>query len=465
MGLIFRETADSRISMLFDRFSGWSIRNKLILAILPPVILILLITGFVSHWFSAQYLSTALERSSRLTCVAQAHHIESLLEQARLDLAYLANLPISVENARHFLEHHRRLEHAHYRELAFIGTESGKRFFLVNMEKEAFEIIPESISDIRPNPLVLFDPIRSLQPGQIHVSDLSASFYPVPIHQDGHTLGSVILRISTPVLTPENRVNGFLVLGIDVYHLRNILSLYNSPQSPLHAFPRTPEIRYSYLFDRHGWMLFQSEIGDDRTAELSTSRIRHGMTGTLGKPGFETAFRPGPEYETFWKMVAAIQSGHQGAISIGDKGTEVYTDHSCLAYAPIRLTTRPGSEPEILFGLVYLDRSRLKLAAQMRQYDILFIITILSVILITIAIILISRKITRPIFDLATSVTLLDFHHPASEIRVPETDRETTMLKNALNRMITAINDQMEEIRRKEKHIQISEQREKFSFD
>ena len=52
---------------------------------------------------------------------------------------------------------------------------------------------------------------------------------------------------------------GFLLISIDVRILRNILSLYNSPRSPLWSFPRTPEMRFAYFFDPAGWVLFQSE--------------------------------------------------------------------------------------------------------------------------------------------------------------------------------------------------------------
>ncbi|MFZ3045581.1 MAG: sigma 54-interacting transcriptional regulator [Desulfatirhabdiaceae bacterium] len=455
------------MSSILDQFAGWRIRNKLIVTILPPVIFILLLTGFVSNWFSSQFLSLALERSSRLICMAQAHEIEQFIERSRLDLISLTQSSISVDEARKFLENHKRFGKNYYREMAYIGTDNPNRFFLLNLGPSIFEIRSDAISDVKPNPLIMFEHIRTLKPDQVYLSDIFTTFYPLPMDQNGHVLSTVVFRMAAPIITADGKTQGFIILGLDGYHLRNILSLYNSNQSPLHAFPRTSEIRYSYIFDRRGWILFQSETPDDKFAELSTERIRQGMSGTLGKPGFENAFRPGSEYETFWKIVAGVQSGQVGSISVNEKGnqTQFLSDNSCLAYAPVRFGTLPSADREIVFGIAYMDRSRLKLAAQMRQYDILLIITICSAMIITIAIILIGRRITRPIFNLAQSVSQLDMAKPLKEISVPELDMETTMLKNAINRMILAMKNQLTEIRLKDRHIQVAEQREKVRLE
>ncbi len=338
MGLIFRESFASRTSLLSDKFSTWSIRKKLITAILPPVIFIILVTGFVSNWFSSRFLNMALERSSRLQCLAQGHEIESLLERCRIDLITLSQHPAGKEDLKQFLAIHKQSGGDFYRELAYIGIDSSRRYFLLNVGPSVLELRPDQLSEIKPNPLVIFEHIRSLSSGQFYLSDIAETFYPLPLDKNGHTLTTVVLRMAVPCLGPEGQTEGFLILGLDVHHLRNILSLFNSSQSPLHAFPRTPEPRYAYIFDRHGWMLFQSENLEAKGAALSTSKIRSGLTGTIGKPGFDTAFRPDPEHESFWKMVVDVQAGNHGAITIDEKGnqTRSQTDNYYLAYTPIR---------------------------------------------------------------------------------------------------------------------------------
>lgn len=467
MGLFFRESYTSRYFLFSEKFYSWSIRKKLLTAILPPVIFIILLTGFVSNWFSSRFLNMALERSSRLQCLAQGHEIERLLERCRIDLITLSQNPAGKEDLKKFLAIHKQTGGDFYRELAYIGTDSSKRYFLLNVGPTVLELRPDQLSEIKPNPLIIFERIRSLSSSQFYLSDIAETFYPLPLDKNGHTLTTVVLRMAVPCMGPEGQADGFLILGLDVHHLRNILSLFNSSQSPLNAFPRTPEPRYAYIFDRHGWMLFQSESLETKGAALSTSKIRSGLTGTIGKPGFDTAFRPDPEHESFWKMVVDVQVGNPGAITIDEKGnqTRSQTDNYYLAYTPIRFQSDAKSGKETILGLAYLDRTRLTLAAQIRQYDILFILTILSVIVITAVIYAVNRKITRPILDLAKSVSGIDPLKPIEEIHTPDWDQETTLLKNAINTMITTMANQLEEIRQKDRHIQIAGQREKVRLD
>jgi DNA-binding NtrC family response regulator len=467
MDLFFRESFVSRTSQLSEKFSTWSIRKKLITAILPPVIFIILVTGFVSNWFSSRFLNMALERSSRLQCLALGHEIESLLERCRIDLITLSQHPASKENLKQFLAIHKQAGGDFYRELAYIGIDNSRRYFLLNVGPSVQEVRPDQLSEIKPNPLVIFEHIRTLTSGQCYVSEIAETFYPLPLDKNGHSLTTVVLRMALPCLDPDGQTEGFLILGLDVQYLRNILSLFNSSQSPLHAFPRTPEPRYAYAFDRHGWMLFQSESLEEKGAELSTSKIRSGLTGTIGKPGLGTAFRPDPEHEPFWKMIVDVQSGNPGAITIDEKGnqTRSQTDNYYLAYTPIRFQSDGKSGKEPILGLAYLDRTRVTLAAQIRQYDVLFVLTILTVVVITAVIYAVNRKITRPILDLAKLVSGIDPLKPLEEIHAPDLDQETTLLKNAINTMITTMARQLEEIKRKDRHLQIAGQREKIRLE
>jgi DNA-binding NtrC family response regulator len=467
MGLIFRENYISRASLLSDKFATWSIRKKLITAILPPVIFIIMVTGFVSNWFSSKFLNMALERSSRLQCLAQGHEIESLLERCRIDLITLSQHSSIKDDLKKFLSTHKQTGGDFYRELAYIGVDIENRFFLLNVGPSVLELRPDQLSEIKPNPLILFEHIRSLSSGQFYVSDIVEAFYPLPLDKNGHNLTTVVLRIAVPCLDSEGQTEGFLILGLDVLYLRNILSLFNSAQSPLHAFPRTPEPRYAFIFDSHGWMLFQSESFEDKIAPLSTTRIRSGLTGVLGKPGLNTAFRPDPEHESFWKMIVDVQTGNHGVITIDEKGnqTRSLTDNYYLSYTPIRFRSNSQSGKETILGLAYLDRTRLTLAAQIRQYDVLFVLTILTVIVITAIIYAVNRKITRPILDLAKLVSGIDPSKPFEEIHAPDLDQESTLLKNAINAMITTMAHQLEEIKRKDRHLQIAGQREKIRLE
>ena len=437
------------------------------MSILPPVIFILLVTGFVSNWFSSRFLNSALERSSRLQCLAQGHEIENVLERCRIDLIFLSQYPPSKDEFMKFLTIHKQSGGDFYRELAYIDTDLEERFCFLNVGPSIQELRPDQISEIKPNPLIIFEHIRTLTSGQFYLSDIGETFYPLPLDKNGNSLTTVVLRMALPCLGPEGKIEGFLILGLDVHYLRNILSLYNSAQSPLNAFPRTPEPRYTYIFDLHGWMLFQSESPAEKGAKLSTSKIRSGLTGAIGKPGLETAFRPDPEHKTFWEMVVDVQAGNNGVITVDEQGiqTRSLTNNYYLSYTPVRFQTDAQPGKEIIFGLAYLDRTRQTMAAEIRQYDVMFILTILTVIVITAVICAVNRIITRPILDLAQSVSEIDPAKPFEEIHAPDLDHETTLLKNAINAMIATMTKQLEEIRRKDRHIKIAGQREKIRLD
>lgn len=463
----FKGASDSIPLMLPGGFYRWSIRKKLLAVILPSVILVLLIMGLVSNEFSSKFLHMALERSSRMQCLAETHEIESILDDSRIDLITISQCLPTRDGMKKFLEVHRQNGGNIYRELAFIGIDSKNRCFLLNAGASVLELNPDQFSEITPNPLAMSDGIRSLKAGQVYLSDITEAFYPLSSGLD-HGSPAAVIRMTTPHVRSDGQIDGYYILGLDVYYLRNTLSLYTSSQSPIYAYSRNPEPRCAYILDRYGWMLFQSENNAEKNAVLSTSKIRSGLTGTMGKPGFPEAFRPDPDHEPYWKMVADIQDGHQGILIVDDKGKQTLslTDNYFLTYAPIQFDSGLSADhKEIILGLVYLDRTRMSLAAQMRQYDVIFCITILTAGVISAIIYFISKIITRPIFQLAISVSSMDMSKPAMQLVVPDMDQETTMLKNAINRMIQAMAEQMEEISRKDRYIQISEQRGKISFE
>ncbi|HPE37779.1 MAG TPA: hypothetical protein PK625_11535, partial [Spirochaetales bacterium] len=116
------------------------------------------------------------------------------------------------------------------------------------------------------------------------------------------------IRLVTPY-SPDGQDRGLLMLGLDAKDVRNVLSRYNSPASPLWAFPRSGEVRYSYLCDPEGWILFQSEDVNAPDAPLSTYLARSGYEGTLGRAGMLGAFRPRSVYGVFWKSVTDLAAG------------------------------------------------------------------------------------------------------------------------------------------------------------
>ena len=144
-----------------------------------------------------------------------------------------------------------------------------------------------------------------------------------------------MLFISERLIHSEIK-GGYLLLSIDIKDIRNILSVYNSQKSPIWAYPRSQEVRYSFMFDKQGWILFQSDDPENSKATLSTDLARSGYDGTLGKPSLPFAFRPGSVYGNFWKMIGDIKEGESNLIQPENK--KMHSNKAkdyYLAYSPV----------------------------------------------------------------------------------------------------------------------------------
>ncbi|MBI5589824.1 MAG: hypothetical protein HY881_05025 [Deltaproteobacteria bacterium] len=398
MKFVFMEFVYAKAAIISMRFSRLSMRSKLTVTIIPPVILTLFFVGLAYNRFFSDFADVALERSYRIQCLAQADEIEKILERCRIELIFLSQNRTTIKEAKAFLERQNQTGGSIYRELAYVGLEDSRRFLIWNTGISILEIQPDQWQEIKPDPMVLFDNIRLLEPDQVYVSDICETDYPFPQNQNGNSTSSVVIRLVVPCRNENGKPKGFLSIGIDMAYLRNVLTLYNSAKSPLNAFPQSPDLRSSYLFDMQGWILFQSENMDDPLIPLSAVRIRKGVAGIVGKPGFENAFLPDDENQVYWKMVTAVRAGNHSLIRTDQKGMKPGGLGDCfsLVYAPISFKSHMGREPEIIFGLAYLDRSRLIFSEfmQPRYFFLMIMISMTIVIIVTIHIL--STSVFRP---------------------------------------------------------------------
>jgi len=86
----FRAKAESDAARMAAShyFSSWSVRKKLMCTLIPSVLFILVVAGYVTNWFSARYLNQALQRTAQVQNLAQAREMEQVLESFRLSLAH-----------------------------------------------------------------------------------------------------------------------------------------------------------------------------------------------------------------------------------------------------------------------------------------------------------------------------------------------------------------------------------------
>jgi len=449
-------------------FANWSVRRKLLFSLIPSILFILVVTGYVTNWYSSRYLTQALQRTAQVQNLAQAREIENLFEYYRLAVGELAKGelgPVQFRNAfTHWAVHHPGVA----MELSFVGINTNETLVMVQTPGGIAEIQQDQYNFIKCSPVSQTLKLRGLKPGTVQLSRLNEAVYPpsaFPLQTGAQSFA--LYRLTTPVNDAQGVLRGYLVVGIDAHALRNILSLYNSTKSPLHAFARTSETRFSYFFDEQGWMLFQSENFEDPDRELSPEMARLGLTGDYGMPDYEKAFRPLPKHEAYWRMVVDIQSGRVGAddLNMGQEAAQFLSANHFVVYAPVIFKGNPEKGPEIIGGLAYVDRSRLSDAAEFRHLDVMLIITFSGMALVALVVVFISRVITKPLHELAAEIRTMFENKSLRAIRLDSRDLESTLLKRALNKMILSIQEKQELIRRRDEQIHQVQQREKVSFD
>ena len=451
----------------FKGLSDWSIRKKLLVFLIPPVILTLGVTGFVLNIYSNRYIDLALGRSSLTMTLAQAHEIEVVLEGCREDIVALAHRPITRERLHNFMAASAAARGELYAEAAYVGEGADNQYAFLKNGERVEEVPAEVVQQAKNSPFVVSRKAVSLSRGQVSLSELLEVYYPpTGFGAQPRQRDLTLLRLTTPVAEEDGRVAGYLILSIDARQLRNVLSLYNSPRSPLLGFNRTAENRLSLFLDERGWFLFQSENVEDPTRQLSVEMAKTGLSGDHGKPGYDGAFRPGPRHETFWRMISAIQQGQSGMErGEADFGpSKIASSEDYIGYAPVRFRGGDAEDSEIIGGIVYIDRSLLPRAAEFGQFNILFVTTLGAIITMAGCIILLARVITKPILRLAEEVRSMRLEGRLHEIDLPDSDLDTSTLKRAINRLVAALLSKEMEIKARDERLRSVRARERVQL-
>ena len=447
-----------------EGLSDWSIRKKLLVFLIPPVIVILAATGLILNIFSNNYIDIAIGRSSITLTLAQAHEIEMLLEGCREDIVSLAHRPMTRERLRNFMEASAAARGQLYAEAAYVGDGTDNQYVFLKNDEKIEEVPLEVALQAKNGPLVVSRKAVSLSPGHVALSEVADVYYPPTGFGGGPRQRNLsLVRLTTPVAGPDGTVAGYLILSIDARRPRNILSLYNSSRSPLLGYNRTAENRQSLFVDERGWILFQSENVEDPLRQLSVETAKAGLSGDHGKPGYDEAFRPGPRHETFWRMVTGVQQGFSG-MERGEPDfgpSKMATSEDFIGYAPVRFQGSPDDAPAVIGGVIFIDRSLLPRAAEFGQFNILSVTTLGAILTMTLLLFLLSRIITKPILRLADEVRDMRQEGRLHEIELPDSDLETSTLKRAINNLIAALLSKEMEIKARDERLRSVRARER----
>lgn len=385
---------------------SWGIVKFLVLVGTLLVTVIFSATVIATYHIVSSYLDKAYSRNAQVRALAQAHEINQILIAARYELEYLTRLPHTPESMRNHLGAKSADERNRYREIAFYGMRAEDHFVLVNTGSS---VVPVPLDQALGAKFGIFsarDQLATKPSGYIQISEPMEVVYP-SVHAEGtmSALNMHVIRLTTPVYDSNKSYRGQLTLSIDLPRLRDIISLHASKQSPLFLFPQESEHKKSFFFDAAGWLLFQSESPDRQTAELSVDLLRMGLQGDVGRPGFDTAFRPAFTHDLYWAMVSDVQGEKSGQTLV----TRPFFAPSrndrtlYLSYVPIVFEEGPGTR-RIVGGIGCIDTSFVFMASTYRIAGTLSVCVALGVLLVFMAMYFVSRRITRQLELLSEAV-------------------------------------------------------------
>jgi len=447
------ELPDSSFERFYQAFKASSLKTRLMIFLIPSVLVILVVTAYFNYLISKQFISSAIERSSHLQIMAIKHEIESFLRLWREDVCQLAQDEITPDRLSRFLARSKLSGGIDYLGVSFISQESSDHIIFMANDSQIVQIPSSKVTEIKPGLLGYFEKIKGLALQEAWLSPIIELEYPFPeLGNPNQKLIRHVLQMAIPCRETSSG-SGYLMVMVDALALRNILSLYNSSKSPIWAFPRTAEERYFYLFDTDGWILFQSDQIEKPRAELSTHLARSGYTGTLGRQGLESAFRPDSIFDRYWKVVEDVREGRHDTILMTAFQPNAYGRDYFLAYAPILFKSSLQAKPQVVAGVAYMDISRLNMAAGYKHIEIMLIVTLATAVCIAGLIFILGGIITRPILKLAEAVKGLPEKAELTPIELPYYGKEITALQGAINSMIATVKRQMEEIRLKDQTI------------
>ena len=385
---------------------AWSIGKFLVLFGSLVMVLVFAFSIVLTYKVASSYLNQAYSRNAQVRALAQAHEISQMLVAARNELEYLSRGPLTGERIMNHFNAKSEQERNRYREVAFQGQTAEERFVLVNTGPMVAPVALDQALGSKYGVFANRDQVEGKPAEYVHIGDPVEVVYPsVPGPGGMRAVSMHVLRLSIPVYTGEKDYRGQLTLSVDLTRLRDIISVHTSIQSPLFLFPQESEQKKSFFFDASGWLLFQSESPEDSGKELSVDLLRVGLQGDVGRPGFNTAFRPGYEHDLYWAMVSDVQSGKSGQSLVSRPFMPpTGADRTLyLSYVPI-VFQESADAMRIVGGIGCIDTSFVFMSSTYRIAGLLSLCFGLSVILIFLAMFYISRRICRPLNQLAEAV-------------------------------------------------------------
>ncbi|MBQ9452309.1 MAG: sigma 54-interacting transcriptional regulator [Desulfovibrio sp.] len=422
-------------------FMNRSLTSRMLLLGLP-VLAAALFLIFLATGSGIEYIvNRANARNIQLQTQAMNLAMGQVLEETRNQLLILA---AGSMNAREMLDRMRfrvKTGGLHYRELAFEGLAPENSFLLLNVDDDVVHV-PLQQAMASPTGPFHAASAEKLLPGQVNVSQpMEALYSMVPVQGTAQNITVYVLRFTTPVFDNKNVFSGYLMLSLDLRELRDLISFYSAPDAPMQTGSDT-EVR-AMFFDREGWLLFQSEPVNDylHQRKLSTDTARAGLTGIFGRPGFNTAFRPGPEHIDYWDMVVNVQNGRSGQLPYHQQGWGDAQPVERVSYVPLRFTPAAGSTPVLLGGLAVLDAGFSTTRYGMVLMGIYVAAFVGGMLLLGLSLWWLARQLGKSLHVISAELEVRNTENKCLPLSLPPLPLELEQLKEGINILLSRLDN------------------------
>ncbi len=443
------ETPDSSFERLRNALRASSLKTRLMIGLIPPIMLIMAAAVYLTFCVSWYFINNAFERAALLETIALRNEMELLLEHYREDLADFVENEVHDESLRRYLA---RFQERSPKEsfglfgVAFLSRKNPEHIAYLADETR---IVQVGVDTIRPNLLAAFEILKNVQEGEVWISPLVEMELPFPEPENPNQRLS---RQAFSMVTPAARGKedqGYLIFLLDARCLRNRLMVHEAEglTSPLRL--RGSEPRIFYVFDAEGWVLFESETPKKAQGELATHRVRSGFTGTLGRKGQPFAFRPDSTFEIYWNMVEEVMRGKHGVVTLPAPFTGGPGRSDFLAYAPVRFRSSPAAPAVPIGGLAFREAIRPSAASGFEPVGLVLTILAVAAVLVAALTYAVGRVIVRPIHRLAEAVPRAA--ESLQPIRLPCHGKEIAALQQAVNGLLVDLQSHREKLRRRER--------------
>ncbi|WP_054032273.1 sigma 54-interacting transcriptional regulator [Desulfatitalea tepidiphila] len=438
---IFKRRPSEEGRNLRDAPGASTLQAKMRLGLIPPIILVLVLTGYLSFRLHAVFINEMLESAARLQVQALSRDVESYLAAGARDLRLIARNAPDPEALRNHLATLGTSSGIRYLELSFISQKTDQHRFFFTHEKEIHQAAPQHADQIDPGPLSFYDQLSHLAPGQVWASKVLRLEYPLfSTEHPNQKVVAWVIFFGTPVAGVKSGQSGYLLLAAEVRGLRDILTRHRAETFAIRSKVQGTGKGGSYFVDAEGWILFEAEAVESPITELGTDMARADFSGTLGNENLSVAFLPDQAFESYWRMIADIRYGRSGVIwQKGPGAPKSILGDRYTAYAPVWFHGDKTGRPTIYGGVTISERSRLTEIAMFKQIDIIFIIILVTVLLFIVLIELLGRTITLPIRRLVSALDHIRRNGSGEPLSIKCRGQEIQRLQAGINQVLEAI--------------------------